>query len=121
MIEKHEPVGPDTSETATQPRFKWWLFAACRGDEPGDLTDIFFSDSKKEIERAKGICETCQVKDACLESAMSDLVTLSRVRKSSDDHGVFAGTTPTERADLLRLIDAQFCHGTVVQFPRRSA
>jgi WhiB family redox-sensing transcriptional regulator len=45
-----------------------WAAANCR-DETGALTELFFSDQIPDIIRAKDICSTCPVIDACLEGA----------------------------------------------------
>ena len=46
-----------------------WADASCR-DETGSLTEVFFSDQIPDILRAKGICLTCPLTEACLDGAL---------------------------------------------------
>jgi WhiB family redox-sensing transcriptional regulator len=46
-----------------------WDAASCR-DEAGSLTDLFFSDQIPDIIRAKEICATCPLIEACLDGAL---------------------------------------------------
>ncbi len=46
-----------------------WTGARCR-EESGMVTRLFFSDQIPDIARAKQICATCPVIDACLERAI---------------------------------------------------
>lgn len=69
----------------------WWhTYAACRGlgatpwfPRRGDSTDD-----------AKAVCSGCSVREDCLESALR--------QSSSDDHGVWGGTSARERKRLRR-------------------
>jgi len=45
-----------------------WSLAACR--EPGGQTELFFSELIPEINRAKAICATCPLMEACLLGAV---------------------------------------------------
>lgn len=59
--------------------------------------DLFFPTSyanKRRIGAAAGICSQCPIREGCLELA------LTLQSKSSLD-GIWAGTTPKERAELL--------------------
>lgn len=68
----------------------WRQLAACRGVDP----DIFFPSSEDEDDaaEAKAICETCPVREPCLEHALL-------VREK---HGVWGGLTERERRRVIR-------------------
>jgi WhiB family redox-sensing transcriptional regulator len=66
----------------------WMLRAACNGVPP----DLFFSDVREEIDRAKAICATCPVRADCDEYAQM-------IRPA---YGVWAGFDATERRNLKR-------------------
>ncbi len=73
----------------------WQMRAACRGP----LASVFFPPShferKEEKEareaRAKSICASCSVRQACLEYAL-------RIR---EPHGIWGGLNEVERKQLL--------------------
>jgi WhiB family redox-sensing transcriptional regulator len=46
-----------------------WSLASCR-DGTGSLLGLFFSEELGDIAAAKGICATCPVAEACLQSAL---------------------------------------------------
>ncbi|HUQ40214.1 MAG TPA: WhiB family transcriptional regulator [Acidimicrobiales bacterium] len=46
-----------------------WQDAVCRTDG-GTLVDLFFSEQIDDIARAKQICTTCPVMEACFEGAL---------------------------------------------------
>ena len=46
-----------------------WSLASCRS-QGGSLVELFFSEQLDDIARAKGICTTCPVVEACLEGAV---------------------------------------------------
>ena len=73
----------------------WQIKAACRGPQAA----VFFpppqferKDEKQERElRAKQICQTCAVREPCLEYAIS-------IR---EPHGIWGGLNELERKQLL--------------------
>lgn len=69
---------------------KWMDYAACTEVAP----DLFFADMTllAETKHAKKICETCPVKDQCLQYALENRI----------EHGVWGGLTINERRSLLR-------------------
>ena len=65
----------------------WAKNAACIGKQ-----ELFFSDhSGKIVRRAKKICETCAVRQECLEYALTH-----------NEFGVWGGMTMNERRRSLR-------------------
>lgn len=54
-------------------------------------TNLFFSELKSKIEKAKTICNSCPVKSECLEFALNDSI----------EFGIFGGATPQERKQLV--------------------
>lgn len=54
-------------------------------------TNLFFSELKSKIEKAKTICNSCPVKPECLEFALNDGI----------EFGIFGGATPQERKQLV--------------------
>jgi WhiB family redox-sensing transcriptional regulator len=73
-------------------RQAWLDQAACRGHDP----ERFFPESGEQTKaaEAKAICDSCQVRDHCLELAVKAASGLDH------DHGVFGGTLPAERSRL---------------------
>lgn len=67
----------------------WVALAACRDRNP----EIFFPDSMKNAGPAKRVCANCPVALECFRFALS-----TRQR-----WGVWAGTTPKQRAALRKL------------------
>ena len=69
----------------------WQMKAACRGPQAAVFfppTSFERKDEKDEREtRAKGICQTCSVRKACLDYAL-------RIR---EPHGIWGGLTESER------------------------
>ena len=66
----------------------WRSRAACRGLDP----DIFYPPSDDDAWEAKAVCDTCPVRQPCLEHALA-------LRESE---GVWGGATERERRRLLR-------------------
>jgi WhiB family transcriptional regulator, redox-sensing transcriptional regulator len=71
----------------------WRQRAACRDEDP----ELFFPVSEvgpaaRQADLAKAICARCPVRELCLGYAMDNGL----------DHGVFGGTTETERRELRR-------------------
>jgi WhiB family transcriptional regulator, redox-sensing transcriptional regulator len=70
----------------------WLDQAACRDSDP----ERFFPESGEHTKaaEAKAICDSCQVRDHCLDLAVKAAGGLDH------DHGVFGGTLPAERSRL---------------------
>lgn len=73
------------------------------GDIPAVVTDPFFPDGdlppqlfEKAVAVAKATCADCPVRRSCLVGALG----------RREAHGVWGGTTPEERVDLLAQIGA---------------
>lgn len=71
----------------------WRDRAACRDADP----ELFFPISElgpgaRQITEAKAVCARCPVRERCLDYALDNGL----------DHGVFGGTTDTERRQLVR-------------------
>ena len=71
--------------------FEWSDFAACRELEP----ELFFPVSEvgpgaRQVAQAKAVCETCPVKQNCLEFALTEGL----------NSGIFGGTAESERREL---------------------
>ena len=66
----------------------WRNRAACQGVDP----DVFFPVSDEDAARAKAICATCAVRQACLEYALAH----------RERDGVWGGATERERRRILR-------------------
>ncbi|HYH30491.1 MAG TPA: WhiB family transcriptional regulator [Pseudonocardia sp.] len=71
----------------------WRQRAACRDEDP----ELFFPLSEvgpgaRQADRAKALCARCPVATQCLEYALGNGL----------DHGIFGGTTETERRALRR-------------------
>jgi WhiB family transcriptional regulator, redox-sensing transcriptional regulator len=73
-------------------RQAWLDRAACRDSDP----EQFFPVSGEQVKaaEAKAICAGCQVRDRCLELAVTAAGGIDA------DHGVFGGTLPGERSRL---------------------
>ena len=54
-------------------------------------TNLFFSELKSKVEKAKAICNSCLVKSECLEFALNDGI----------EFGIFGGVTADERKALV--------------------
>lgn len=65
----------------------WQLEANC--DETN--TDLFFSELKSKVEKAKALCGTCKVADKCLQFAVDNEI----------EFGIFGGVTASERKTLV--------------------
>lgn len=71
----------------------WRERAACADTDPGDWFPR--EDDREAVDRLRAICEACPVQTECLDDALA-------YPKTSDQIGVRAGTTPSERARLRR-------------------
>jgi len=71
----------------------WRQRAACRDEDP----ELFFPVSEigpaaRQADQAKAVCARCPVRERCLRYAVDNGL----------DHGIFGGTTETERRELRR-------------------
>ena len=66
----------------------WMVFGACRGKEP----DIFFPQTAGEAQQAVAVCNTCAVKQECLDYSL----------EARERFGVWGGITEKQRRQLLR-------------------
>ncbi len=73
----------------------WQGRAACKGPQAAAFFPPTHAERKEEKlgreQRAKGICQTCVVKQDCLEYAI-------RIR---EPHGIWGGLNETERKQIL--------------------
>ena len=65
----------------------WQLQANC--DETN--TELFFSELKSKVEKAKTLCGSCAVADKCLQFAIDTKI----------EFGIFGGVTADERKALV--------------------
>ena len=73
--------------------YTWRRHASCRDTDP----DLFFpigttGPAIEQIEAAKAVCETCEVKDMCLDFALT----------TNQDSGIWGGTSEEERRKIRR-------------------
>lgn len=71
----------------------WRDLAACRDTDP----DLFFpvgttGPAIEQIENAKAVCAQCEVRDSCLEYALT----------TNQDSGIWGGTSEEERRKIRR-------------------
>ena len=72
----------------------WQAMANCLDTDP----EIFFSDSEtyrltaQTIKKAKAVCQSCDVRNECLEYAVQDIGLM----------GIWGGTTSRERIAMRR-------------------
>lgn len=68
----------------------WHLLGLCRGSDPG----VFYPspDDDSEADAAKAVCDSCPVRQPCLEFALN----------TREKHGVWGGLTERERRRVLR-------------------
>lgn len=76
---------PDTLANA----LAWAEDAACRGYD----LDMFFTDSKGGVARAKRICAGCPVREECLDEGLR--------AEDGSRYGIYGGLTPDERTELV--------------------
>lgn len=72
-------------------RLDWRLKANCRG-----VSNLVFFPAHGEYEKARKICNGCEVRTDCLRDAMSH---------DTDLYGMFGGLTPPERYALKNKAD----------------
>lgn len=69
----------------------WWhQYAACAGSG----ADAYYPRRGESTADAKAVCAGCSVREDCLESALR--------LSSSDDHGVWGGTSARQRRQMRR-------------------
>lgn len=66
----------------------WRQRAACQGIE----SEIFYPSGEDEIERARGICVACPVRQPCLEYALAN----------RERDGIWGGATEKDRRRMIR-------------------
>ena len=72
------------------PRPSWHARAACSGVGPS----VFYPDrgvQPAEVDRARAICASCPVQDACEEAGLHEV------------HGIWRGLVPSERRELRKI------------------
>ncbi len=67
---------------------KWWDLGACRGLDAA----IFYPEDEAEAQAAKSVCDSCAVKQACLDHALS----------FREKAGVWGGATERDRRRIIR-------------------
>lgn len=67
---------------------EWMERGRCRGIDP----NLFYSTESEDIERAIGVCATCEVVDKCLDYALD----------TRQDHGVWGGTSEKDRRAIIK-------------------
>jgi WhiB family redox-sensing transcriptional regulator len=72
---------------------EWRAQAACRDTDP----DLFFpvgttGPAIEQIENAKAVCNTCEVRQPCLDYALT----------TNQDSGIWGGTSEEERRQIRR-------------------
>lgn len=70
-------------------RLSWAERGVCRGYS----LDVFFTESKSGMRRAKEICAACPVRTECLDEVLR--------AEDSSRYGVFGGLTASERKRLV--------------------
>lgn len=70
----------------------WTEFAACSAEGVDADADDFFAHRGGQEHLAKRVCDGCPVRSECLNYALS----------SRMEYGIWGGTTPSERAEILR-------------------
>lgn len=66
----------------------WRQHGKCRGVDP----EVFYPVNEDDAAQAKAICDSCPVRQPCLEWALTD----------RERYGVWGGLTERERRRLLR-------------------
>ena len=67
---------------------EWYMQAACRGQGPG----VFVQGGGSYYGHARELCETCPVRQECLDYALADHTLM----------GLWGGTTDAERRVIRR-------------------
>lgn len=71
-----------------------WTQAACRGEDP----QLWFPErgGGDQYRDARAVCETCPIRERCLDYAMRREHGLHRANR----FGMYGGLTPEERAEM---------------------
>ena len=82
-----------TSLALTNSDYRWRKDAACRDTSP----DLFFpvgttGPAIEQIENAKAVCRECEVREPCLQFALT----------TNQDSGIWGGTSEEERRQIRR-------------------
>ncbi len=82
-------------------QFGWQFRAACRGEDAAMFFAPNYFEKRHEKdareERARQYCNTCEVREQCLEYAL-------RIR---EPHGMWGGLNEAQRRALLRVRDRE--------------
>jgi WhiB family transcriptional regulator, redox-sensing transcriptional regulator len=81
------PLRPSDWRPIVASNQEWQELAECRTIP----VEMFFPPAEQEGDEAKSICQTCSVKDPCLEFAIS----------AGERFGIWGGLTPQERRSLV--------------------
>jgi WhiB family transcriptional regulator, redox-sensing transcriptional regulator len=73
--------------------------AVCKGQDPAP----WFPEARESSEAGKALCRTCPARARCLEWALD----------KGEQLGTWGGTTPDERAEILRQRRRDTRHGAV--------
>jgi len=78
---------------ASSPGAAWQDAGACIGSDPARFHPSGWGEKHAaQVADARAVCETCQVVAECLAWALD----------TRDGHAILGGTTPAERATILR-------------------
>ena len=82
----------------TPPKKNWRDFALCRNDDDAELWFPVGETGPAllQIEEARAVCRRCPVASSCFETVMA----LEGGADRTGRHGVWAATTPGERAAI---------------------
>lgn len=81
----------------------WRNDALCHGRDTNDFFPdtekfpVYSAEYKAIVEELRAFCANCPRQQECLEDAMSSSFTV--------EHGIWAGTTPSQRKKILREIN----------------
>lgn len=89
---------PTINIKAIEESWTWQYKAACRDLNDEQKQDFYYEDQERgpnkdnRVARAKAICDGCEVKQTCLEFALS----------INEGYGIWGGLTPEERYTIKR-------------------
>lgn len=84
----------------------WRERAACKGLDPNLWVPNTRGEGQPLYEPARAVCTTCPVRQPCLDYALAN----------HEEHGMWGGLTPTERAELGYVVTRRQCRVCGVQF-----
>lgn len=90
---RQNPVTVDTEETT------WQSYANCNGVDP----ELFFPERGVSTREAKQVCDSCVVRDKCLEDALIN----------GDIHGMWGGASERKRRSLRKQLRAMRAAGEI--------